>query len=143
MKSRATAIAILMMLLLAACGARLTSAQRDAGIGAAGGGTADTGNGIGAAGGGKSGTGIGTSTGTTGGTGTGTGASTGLGAGAAACGGSGPNTASDLGVAPAQNAVATASDASGVRAAPFKSTRLAMAGGAGTVKPQSGLCGRS
>src|SRR5438034_2501466 len=122
MKSRATAIAISTMLLLAGCGARLTSSQRAAGIGALGVG-GDTGNAAttGATG---SGTSSGTAgTGTATGTGTGTGAGTGAGgAGAAACGGSGPNTASDTGVTPTQITVATASDVSGVQAALFTST---------------------
>ncbi|TMK19686.1 MAG: hypothetical protein E6G68_05645 [Actinobacteria bacterium] len=132
MKSRATAIAISTMLLLAGCGARLTSSQRAAGIGALGVG-GDTGNAAttGATG---SGTSSGTAgTGTATGTGTGTGAGTGAGgAGAAACGGSGPNTASDTGV----------SDVSGVQAALFKSTFSAMQAWAAMVNSGGGLCGR-
>jgi ABC-type branched-subunit amino acid transport system substrate-binding protein len=143
MKSRATAIAVLLMMLLAACGARLTTAQRAAGINGLGGPANTTGT-VGPAGGGKQGVGLGTSgsAGTgTGTTGTGTGAGTG-GVGAAACGGSGPNTASDIGVTPTQITVATASDVSGVQAALFKSTFQAMQAWTAMVNNQGGLCGR-
>jgi len=140
MRSRAATISALLVLLLSACGARLTAAQREAGIGALGGG-GSTGGDIGAAGGSKTGTNIGSTTGGTGGSGT-TGAG-GAGAGAAACGGSGPNTASDVGVTPTQINVATASDVSGVQAALFKSTHYAMAAWAAMVNTQGGLCGRT
>jgi ABC-type branched-subunit amino acid transport system substrate-binding protein len=142
-KSRTAAIAFLLMLLLASCGARLTRAQRFAGIGGgrSGSGVAST-TGVTT---GTAGTGIatGTTTGTTGASGTGTAAGTGgTGAAAAACA-AGTNTASDTGVTPTQITIATASDASGVQAALFKSTLQAVAAVSAMINSQGGLCGRS
>jgi ABC-type branched-subunit amino acid transport system substrate-binding protein len=142
-KSRTAAIAFLLMLLLASCGARLTRAQRLAGIGGRGGSGAASTTGVTT---GTAGTGIGTgtSTGTGGGTGD-TGAATGTGgtgAAAAACA-PGTNTASDTGVTPTEVRIATASDASGVQAGLFKSTHYAVQAFAAMVNSQGGLCGRA
>ena len=145
MKSRAAAIAITTMLVLAGCGARLTATQRAAGIGLGGGtGSGDTTGSAATTTGGTGGTGTTSGTGvTTGGTGgTGTGAGTGA-VGATACAVSGKNTASDTGVTPTQITVATASDVSGVQAALFKSTFYAMQAWGAMVNSQGGICGRS
>ena len=138
MKSRTTAIAVLLMLLLAACGARLTQAQRLAGIGGGRGGGNGTGAGTGATG---SSAGTGATTGTAGSGGTGGSGGSGA-AGASSCAANG-NTASDKGVTPTQITLATASDASGVQAALFKSTHQAMAAFAAMVNSSGGICGRS
>jgi len=131
------------MLLLASCGARLTRAERAAGIGMRGAtstGGATTGVTTGSAG---TGTGVGGTTGTGATTGAATGTGTG-GTGAAAAGcPAGTNTASDRGVTPTDITIATASDASGVQAALFKSTHYAIQAFAAMVNNQGGLCGRA
>jgi len=144
MKSRAAAVTIATMLVLGACGARLTASQRAAGIGLGGGsgsettGSAGTGTGTGTATGTTAGTGITSGTGTAGtAIGSGTGA-----VGSVACAVTGKNTASDTGVTPNQITVATASDVSGVQAALFKSTFYAMQAWASMVNSQGGICGR-
>ena len=146
MRSRAAAIAITTMLVLAGCGARLTATQRAAGIGLGGSGGGETTGSAATTTGGTAGsgttTGTGASTGVTSGTGAGTGTGTGA-TGATACAVTGKNTASDKGVTPTQITVATASDASGPQAGLFKSTFYAMQAWAAMVNSLGGICGRS
>ena len=142
MKSRAAAISLCLMVLLAACGARLTREQKLAGIGSLGGGasTETTGASTGSA------TGETSTTGATTGSATTTGAAAGTGTGVAApsaCGNPATNPASDTGVTKNQIVVATASDVSGVQAALFKSTHQAMRALTSMVNSQGGVCGRA
>jgi ABC-type branched-subunit amino acid transport system substrate-binding protein len=129
------------MLVLAACGARLTREQKLAGIGSLTGGssTETTGSAT------DTTTGETTTTGgTTGASTTGSAAGTGTGAAApSACGNPATNPASDIGVTKNQVVVATASDVSGVQAALFKSTHQAMAALTAMVNSQGGVCGRT
>jgi ABC-type branched-subunit amino acid transport system substrate-binding protein len=128
-----------MMLVLGACGARLTSTQRLAGIGALGGGGTDTGSGGGSG------------NGTAGGSGSGTGAG-GPGTNAGGPGGGGGTTATlppggnggatDIGVTGNQITLAVASDVTGVQAALFKSTWQAMFAAAAYVNSTGGIYGR-
>lgn len=141
MKSRAGAICIILMLVLAACGARLTREQKLAGIGSLGGNssTNTTGDTTGTATGDTATTGGTTTGGTTGTTG---GTTTGV-AAPSACGNPATNPASDKGVTKNQVVVATASDVSGVQAALFKSTHQAMRALTTMVNSQGGVCGRT
>ncbi len=142
MRSRAAAISICLMLMLAACGARLTREQKLAGISSLTGGSStettgaagDTTGGAGSTTGAT--TGSAATTGSVGGTGTG-------GAAASACGNPATNPASDTGVTKNQVVVATASDVSGVQAALFKSTHQAMSALTAMVNSQGGVCGRA
>lgn len=139
MRSRSAALLVVMVLAGAACGARLTSEQRTAGIqgGGTGGGSAvgDTGTapGIGEAGQGPAA-----------GTGTGIGAAPGSGPGAlpsAPAGGNGGAT--DIGVTGTSVTIAVASDVSGVQPGLFKSTHQAMTALAAYVNSQGGVYGRA
>jgi ABC-type branched-subunit amino acid transport system substrate-binding protein len=139
-KSRAAAICICLMLVLAACGARLTREQKLAGIGSLSGGASETtGSAVGP--------GVNPTTGETVGSGGTTGSAAGPGTtggpAASACGNPSTNPASDTGVAKNQITVATASDVSGVQAALFKSTHQAMSALAAMVNSQGGICGRA
>ena len=139
MKSRATAVGICLMLVLSACGARLTREQKLAGVGSLTGGTTTT------TGPGTAQPSINPTTGETIAPGAVPGATTGPGGepAAAACGNPSTNPASDTGVTKNQIAVATASDVSGVQAALFKSTHQAMAALVAMVNSQGGVCGRA
>lgn len=136
-RGRSLAATVATVLLLAACGARLTSDQRAAGIGAlrggAGGFDTGTAGGSGTSFGGTTGTTTGATAGGTGGAGT-----TGL--GAAGCTGTGGAT--DKGVTANQITLATASDISGVQPGLFKSTWEAMEALAAYANSQGGVCGR-
>ena len=139
MRSKKAALAVVCMFLLAACGARLTNAQRLAGIRAisragGGGGSQTTGT-----------TGLG-GPGATGTTGTGLpGGTSGIGAPGAIVpsappGGNGGAT--DVGVTGNQITLAVASDVTGVQAGLFKSTFQAMQALAAMVNSQGGIYGR-
>src|SRR5213594_628656 len=132
------------MLVLAACGARLTREQKLAGIGSLGGGTggATTGETTGATTG-TAATTTGATTGSAATTGASTGAATTTGAAASACGNPATNPASDTGVTKNQITVATASDVNGVQAALFKSTHDAMRAFTTMINSQGGVCGRT
>ncbi len=128
------------MLVLAACGARLTREQKLAGIGSLSGGATDTtGSAVGP--------GVNPTTGETLGPGGTTGSAGGIGTtggpAATACGNPSTNPASDTGVTKNQITVATASDVTGVQAALFKSTHQAMSALAAMVNSQGGVCGRA
>ena len=132
-----------LMVLLAACGARLSDGQRLAGIRALG---------RGGGGGSGGGTGAGGTTGTTGfgGTGTsgfgGTGGTTGIGGGPGGVPTAAPGSnggATDIGVTSNQITLAVASDVTGVQAGLFKSTFQAMQALAAMVNSQGGIYGRA
>ena len=142
MKSRAAAISLCLMLVLAACGARLTREQKLAGIGSLAGGssTATTGSAGDTTGGAASTTGATTGSATT--TGSAAGGTGSGGPAATACGNPATNPASDKGVTKDRIKVMTASDVSGVQAALFKSTHQAMSAFAAMINSQGGICGR-
>ncbi|MGH2783984.1 MAG: ABC transporter substrate-binding protein [Actinomycetota bacterium] len=135
MRSRAVFLAAILMLVLAACGARLTREQRLAGIGAVTvgtggeGGVVDPGQTGGPGGGG-----------TISPTGGGTVGPGGGGAVPAPPGGNGGET--DVGVTANSITLAVGSDLSGVQGGLFKTTHQAMSAWAAMINSQGGLFGR-
>lgn len=128
MKSRAVLFAAMLMLLLSACGARLTREQRLAGIGTVTVGSGGTNDGI-------------VDPSQT--TGPGGGATTGPGGGGAVPAPPGGNGgATDKGVTATQITLTTASDTSGVQGGLFVSTHEAMTAWAAMINSQGGLFGR-
>ena len=142
MRSRRTALSAVLMIVLAACGARLSDGQRLAGIRALGRGGGGSGNSTGTAGGTGS-TGLG-GTGTTGfgGTGGTTGGTLPGGIPTSAPPG-GNGGATDIGVTSNQITLAVASDVTGVQAGLFKSTFQAMQALAAMVNSNGGIYGRA
>jgi len=137
MKSRAVATTVILMLVLASCGARLTREQRLAGIGTGAGGTA-----VGPGGVDASGSPIPGATGTAG---PGGGATSGPGVsgpGAVPAPPGGNGGATDKGVTATQITLAVASDLSGVQGGLFKSTHQAMSAWAAMINSTGGLFGR-
>ncbi len=134
MKSRAVVTAILLMLILAACGARLTREQRLAGIG--GGGSLVNPN-VDAGGSPLPG-----ATGTGGPVGGGTAGPGGGGGGAVPAPPGGNGGATDKGVTATTITITTASDISGVQGGLFKSTHQAMTAWTAMINSQGGLFGR-
>jgi ABC-type branched-subunit amino acid transport system substrate-binding protein len=136
MKSRAVLFAAMLMLLLAACGARLTREQRLAGIGSV---TVGTPGADGVVDPGST-----TAPGAGGTTGPGAGGTTGPGAGGggvpAPPGGNGGAT--DTGVTATSITLAVASDLSGVQGGLFRTTHQAMSAWAAMINSQGGLFGR-
>ena len=135
MKSRAFVATILMILVLAACGARLTREQRLAGIG--GGGGSAFGPGVDASGS--------PLPGATGTTGPGGGATTGPGVsgpGAVPAPPGGNGGATDTGVTATTITLAVASDKSGVQGGLFTSTHQAMSAWRAMINSSGGLFGR-
>ena len=146
MRVRAKVVASVLLsvsLLATACGARLTAAQRAAGIGALtknGGST--TGSATGGTTGATTGSSIGGTTGasgaTTGGAAGGTtGGANNLGSGSCSSGG-----ATDTGVTANQITLATVADVSGVQPGLFKSAWQAMSAVTAYINSQGGICGR-
>lgn len=135
MKSRAVVSTVLLMLVLAACGARLTREQRLAGIGTGG---VSIGPGVDA-----SGSPLPGATGTTGPGGVGTGGPGVSGPGAVPAPPGGNGGATDKGVTANQISIAVASDLSGVQGGLFKSTHQAMTAWAAMINSSGGLFGRS
>jgi ABC-type branched-subunit amino acid transport system substrate-binding protein len=140
LKSRTAAIAVLLSVVASACGARLTTAQRAAGIGGGrggGGGAVPTDGAT---------SGPGATTGPGGTSGPGAGATSGPGGGGVVGGGgcpAGTNTASDTGVTASQVTIGTASDQSGVQAALFRSTIEAVRAVTAYINSTGGICGRT
>ncbi|TML76253.1 MAG: hypothetical protein E6G04_11165 [Actinobacteria bacterium] len=146
MRVRAKVVASVLLsvsLLATACGARLTAAQRAAGIGAL---TKNGGSTTGSATGGTTGATTGSSIGgTTGATGATTGGAAGgttggannLGSGSCSSGG-----ATDTGVTANQITLATVADVSGVQPGLFKSAWQAMSAVTAYINSQGGICGR-
>jgi ABC-type branched-subunit amino acid transport system substrate-binding protein len=142
MKVRIAALASVIVLLGAGCGARLDAKQRRVALQAFQGG-----------GGAAGGPGTGTATGQLPGEGgtTGGGAAPTPGANTGAGGGGGPeacaaaeggNKATDTGVTPAEVTIGTVSDLSGIQPGLFKSTTDAVQAAAAYINSQGGICGR-
>jgi ABC-type branched-subunit amino acid transport system substrate-binding protein len=144
MKVRIAALASLIVLLGAACGARLDAKQTKAALqgyqgGAAGAGTG-TGTGTGTVPGSTATTGPGGATPSAGPSGA---AGGGGGGGTEACAAAaGGNKASDTGVTPTQITIGTVSDLSGIQPGLFKSTTDAVQAAAAYINSQGGICGR-
>jgi len=131
-----------LMIVLAACGARLSDAERLAGIRALGRGGGGGGSGAATGGGGTTGTFGGTGTTGIGGTGGTTGGTLPGGIPTSAPAG-GNGGATDTGVTGNQITLAVASDVTGVQAGLFKSTFQAMQALAAMVNSQGGIYGRA
>jgi len=143
LRSRFIALAVIVLLMTTACGARLTRNQKNAGILTIGGG----GSAVDGSGGGPGGPAAGPTSGP-GSLGTGPlaggGGVSGGGSGAVPSSPPGGNGgATDVGVTPTQITIATASDISGVQAGLFKSTHQAMAALAAMVNNEGGIYGRA
>jgi ABC-type branched-subunit amino acid transport system substrate-binding protein len=140
LKFRVAALACLVVLDAAACGARLDSKQREVALQAyaAGGGAAGAGQpGAAPTVGASAGPGTGASTGPS----TGASGAPGGGGAAASCSGTG-NKATDTGVTHTQIVLGTVSDLSGIQPGLFKSTTDAVAAASAYINSQGGICGR-